>query len=328
MRLTSSLLAAIAGLTIAVAPARAQQGPINTLSSFNADSVLKRLVAAYDSVGQDSAAFEARVDSAAGAVTQPGAVECLKDWATKSPRPYSFGCMWPRLRAGSSEAADEFFGAFRVGDAIALGLGSQTTLYTELISDNVWVASFLGFSRVGLSAQLTTNEAEPPATPGSEPPRGATVEQFFQGGGNAVLYLATPLSSWLNFTNPNAVQLSRRFDVYTTLALGADIPAMATATTDPAGSARFGISFSGFQTTRTDVFRFFVDGGVHAVQGFSSAFYRNLSSTAQSGPFVAATATAGVDLAKLVRVGARFGFATLDGLSHDPQLTIQVLPQH
>ncbi|HEX4932130.1 MAG TPA: hypothetical protein VFV33_03065 [Gemmatimonadaceae bacterium] len=327
MRLPSTLLAAIAGLSIAASPVRAQQGPINT-SSFNADSVLKRLVAVYDSVGKDTLEFKALIDSSADSRTHPGAAKCLADWASRSSRPYSFGCWWPRFRAGSSEAADEFFGAFRVGDAIALGLGSQTTLYTELISDNVWVAGPFGFSRVGLSAQLTANEDEPPATPGSEPPRGSTVEQFFQGGGNAVLYLATPVMSWLNFTNPKAAQLSRRFDVYATLALGADIPAMATTTTDPAGSARFGISFAGFQTTRTDVFRFFVDGGVHAVQGFSSAFYRNLSPTAASAPFVAATATAGVDLAKLVRVGARFGGATLDGFRYDPQLTIQVLPQH
>ena len=231
---------------------------------------------------------------------------------------YSYGCNWKRLKLEQVEQADEYFGGFTIGNAIALALGSsQTVLYTELLSDNIWLFDGVGFGRIGLSVQAS----------GSEGQEKTTVTQFFQGGGNAVLHLAVPVTHYLNFVRPSDPLLLRQFDIYAVAAIAGDIPKMSAPDIDPAGSGRLGIVVTGFQETDKQLIRFFVDANAHVVQGFSQSFYNNLTGdpSTRMNPFVAANATVGVDLQKLVRLGMRFSGSNLVG--QKPQFTVQLLPQ-
>jgi hypothetical protein len=219
------------------------------------------------------------------------------------------------------QAADEFFGGFKVGNAISLSAGSeQSALYTELLSDNLWISSRFGWARVGLSGQVSANEDSTETT----------ATQFFQGGGNAVLYAALPVASYLNYVGTDKPTLIRRVDAYVTTAVGADIPKMNSATSDPAGNFRAGLNVQGFWSAHAEVFRFFVQANGSYVVGFSNSFYENLTGDEATGPragFLAGSATVGVDLAKIVRAGVRFSGATLHSISQKPQFTVQLLPK-
>ena len=219
------------------------------------------------------------------------------------------------------EAADEFFGGFKVGNAIALSTGSdQSALYTELLSDNLWLSSRLGWARVGLSGQVAATDDTTETT--------ATA--FFQGGGNAVLYAALPVASWLNYVGGDNPSLIRRVDAYATTAVGADIPDMNSAASDPAGNLRVGLNLQGFWAAHAEVFRFFGQASGNYVVGFSDSFYQNLTGDDVAGPtlgFFSGSATLGADLAKIVRIGIRFSGATLHSISQKPQFTVQLIPQ-
>lgn len=317
--------------------AGAQQGPINA-----PELTTERLKATLDSLGAlmrvrraglvalDTLPVLVRGDSLVARQSafisgspSPVVTECLAYWAASDPNIYSFGCPW-RVRASSAREANAFFGELRVGDAVALTFGEQSALYTELLADNLWIAAPVGFVRVGVSAQVSGARDEDPVDES-----GTTVEQFFQGGGNGVLYFALPIGTYLNFIDRSAPKLIRRVDGFATLAFGADVPKMSGPATDPAGNVRLGFNLIGFQSAQADVFRFFAELNGHVVGGFSPAFYRNLNPALNGGGvFLAGTASVGVDLAKLVRVGIRTGGATLiDGVGHKPQLTFQLLPK-
>jgi hypothetical protein len=329
----STVLALLLGS--AAGPASAQQGPINTPEPGVTQAVAVAARAAAVRVrasslqsarsAADTAQANAQAAAAAASVVdeskQPLAAQCLKS-RENSHNPYSFGCYWTSLRANTPEAADEFFGGFKVGNAISLSAGNeQSALYTELLSDNLWISSRLGWARVGLSGQVSANEDSTETT----------ATQFFQGGGNAVLYAALPVASYLNYVGTDNPALVRRIDAYVTTAVGADVPKMNSATSDPAGNFRAGLNVQGFWSAHAEVFRFFATANGSYVVGFSNSFYENLTGDEATGPragFLAGSATVGVDLAKVVRAGVRFSGATLHSISQKPQFTVQLLPKN
>ena len=311
-------------LVVLGTPAFAQQGPIATttptITQKAAQNIsrqgLDRLMAINiaDTLGKTTTAADDSGD--------PLAAACLADAKKADPTIVSFGCYWLHLRASSPQEADAFFGGLETLNSMALTVGNKKSaaLYTELLSDNIWIGSRLGFARVGFSAQVETqaDSAKP------------TVEQFFQGGGNAVLYAAKPLMSWMNYFGlPNEEKkLFRRVDVFLTGALAGDIPKLAAEGAVSAASGRAGAAMQGYWAANKSLFRFFGDGNVNYVHGFSDGFYDNLVAGAvEKKGFVAASASVGVDLAQLVRVGVRFSGSTLDGLGTKPQVTFQMLKQ-
>lgn len=241
-----------------------------------------------------------------------------------APPLVSFGCAFKRLHLDTPARATEFFGDFKVGNSIALAVGSdQAALYTELLSDNLFLSAGLGYARIGLSAQVAS------ASDTGE----TTVEQLFQGGGNAVLYAAIPLAVWINFIREGddiSTKPVRRFNSYMSLAFGADIPELSVVAADNAMNMRLGLQSDFTWRTHNEDFRFFALGNGGYVVGLSDKFYENLTGDADDAPnagFLMARGTVGVELAKLVKVGVSFGASTMSSVNHGARLSIEMVPR-
>lgn len=63
----------------------------------------------------------------------------------------SYGC-WGLFLGGKSPARlKEYFGSLAIGNSTAISLGGdEANLYTELLSDAVYMASRIGYARMGL----------------------------------------------------------------------------------------------------------------------------------------------------------------------------------
>jgi hypothetical protein len=234
----------------------------------------------------------------------------------------AFGCIWRRIKLRTPKQAEAYFGTFAVGNTIGFSLGNeQTALYTELLSDNIYITTRLGYARVGFATQVSTSEDSTGST---------TVNQFFQGGGNALLYVALPLRVRITYAddrqNPTPV---RRFDSALTLSFGADVPELSAPATESAGYGRVGVQTAFTWRTADEDFRFFVLGNGGYTYGFSNDYYQNLAgkSSAENPVWgiVSGTATVGVDLAQAIRIGVRFGTSSFGPAQHKPQLAVQVL---
>jgi hypothetical protein len=323
---SSSVRAFLVGVCCVVSAANvnAQQGPINL-----PEPTITR--AAVEAARQQEVAGLADSLIIARSPT-PLATECLLNYEgaqeDRAVPVLSYGCFWIGVPLKSRAAANEFFGGLESGNTIALSIGrNQAALYTEILSDNIWIADPIGYARLGLSGQVA-------AAPDSA--TNTTVSQFFQGGGNAVIYAAIPFHAWLNyFGDPDDVgrppQLIRRNSAHFTLAIGADVPEMSTAASELAANLRAGVNVQGFWSTDQQVFRLFWQGSGNVVTGLSDTFYQNLlgedADSKRFRPFVAGALTIGVDLARTVRLGVLFGSATLSGISQPAQFTVQLLPQ-
>jgi hypothetical protein len=251
---------------------------------------------------------------------------------TQNPNLVSFGCFFPVLRLKTSAMATEYFGGLEVGNALALTFGDdQRTLYTELLSDNLWLSSGLGYARVGLSAQVAGSDAqEPSPDPAVEDAEGTTVDQLFQGGGNAMLTVTLPTTVWINFVGETDADRSpiRAFDSFLSLGVGADIPELNAAVDTKSGNARFGWQGRFSWRTFNEDFRFFAVGTAAWVIGFNDGFYNDLVGHEVERPgsgLGLAGGTVGVEIGKIARVGLAFGGTTLEGARQKPRLSIQLM---
>jgi hypothetical protein len=211
-----------------ITPLLAQQGPITTLAptiSYAATAAIAAITKAdsgkdkgHDRLWAMKVVADLKQTTTASAPSAPLARGCLAQ-AKAAASVVSFGCWWPHLSATSPDEADEFFGTLKTLGAMSLSLGQKEgALYSELLSDNLWVGARAGFARVGFATQVSSP---------SDTTR-PTVTQFFQGGGNAVLYGALPLTSYMNFFGlaGQDKKLIRRLDIYATSALAGDVPGM------------------------------------------------------------------------------------------------------
>jgi hypothetical protein len=249
----------------------------------------------------------------------------------------AFGCSIMNHRLNTSAEATEYFGNFAVGDAIAATYGGkQTTLYTELVSDNLWTITPLGYARVGLSAQASgTGAQEQPPTGGSGSPTGpatrqTAVDQLFQGGGNAILHFTVPSIVYRGFVGdtPTDLKPTRSFDSFFQLGFGADLPELNGALDSRSASVRLAWQGAGTQRTVNENFRFLLQLNAAGVSGFTDGFYKNLVGADVKQPkigMLVGRATIGVEIAKVARVGASFGWTTLDGVRQKGRLTVQLL---
>lgn len=240
--------------------------------------------------------------------------------AKKNPRFWSQGCRGYTRRYTSSPAGiDEYFGGFKVGNVITLNVaGDGAGLYTELLSDNLWIGTPFGFARLGLGTLVGANNDTSKTT----------VDQFFQSGGNAILSGAIPFMYWVNmvgYSEENKV--ARRIDSFITVGVSADVPELNSSVTRPSTSFRIGPQVNLVWSTAKDLFRLFAQADGVAVAG-SDGFFRNLTGDESDRPsgMLAAKLAGGVDINKLIRVGASVGWSTLKGVNQSPQLTVQLLP--
>jgi hypothetical protein len=237
----------------------------------------------------------------------------------------SFGCYWGRMKLETSVDADRFFGAFEVGNAIGLRLGeAQTVLYTELLSDNLFLSSRLGYARLGFATQVVAQQDS------IDDGGNRTVDQFFQGGGNAMLYAALPLTVWINYAVDTAKGPLRQLNSFATLAVTGDVPKLGTSATEAAGSVRAGLQTDLTWRSHNERLGLYFNLRGNYVRGLSDAFYRNLLgpdvAVAKWG-MVAGDYAVGVDLSKLIRVGVSGGVSTQKSVSSKARLSVQLLKQ-
>lgn len=233
----------------------------------------------------------------------------------------SFGCYGGTFKSlKSSKGLDEYYGALRVGRTSTITLeGENLALYTELISDNLWLSSYLGHARVGFGALVSNADSS----------SNGTTEQFFQAGGNAQLFVQWPAFFWINILDGQPTPI-RRLDAFVTLSAGSDIPELGGSVENPA--FRFSSSIQGEFTQRT------IGGKLRAfitVEGSlmwaTPEFYENVNSkrpdlgkyTLWGLPVI--KSTVGLDIGEIFRIGATFG--TSAAFSTKPLLTVQLLPQ-
>lgn len=235
----------------------------------------------------------------------------------------SYGCYWGVLKLTSSADADRFFGGLQVGNSIALTVGeAQTSLYTELVSDNIFVSSGLGYARLGFATQVAALQDS------SDAESGSTIDQFFQGGGNAVLYGAFPLTVWINYAVDTTRGPLRQFNSYATFAVTGDVPQLGTSVTEAAGSLRAGVQADFTWRSDRALLGLFFNLRGNYVYGLSDAFYRNLlGSDADDVDWglVAGDYSVGVDLSSLIRVGVSGGVSTHKAVNSDARLSVQLL---
>lgn len=292
------------------------------------------------SINTTAASLGAPARDTGTAQTRDIVAQCSADLAElekQNPSLESLGCYIGRLKLRTSQQAQTYFGGFEVGRAIALTYGDNSgTLYTELLSDNLWLSSLFGYARVGLSTQVSgTDAAEDPEDPAEEPTEGvgaraAAVNQLFQAGGNANLQLTLPLAVWINFiadrgTNTDPV---RRFDSALFLAGGVDVPALNAAVDKQSGNARAGVQTYFTWRTFDANFRFFAQGTAAYVVGFNDAFYQSLigTDTARLGRGLGLLrGVVGVEVGNLASIGASFGTTTIRGVDQPVRLTVQLL---
>jgi hypothetical protein len=240
---------------------------------------------------------------------------CLKSAADADK--LSYGC-YGRAHLGSSAAADEYYGGLRIGDVVAFTVGdNRSTLYTELVSDNLFTMAWLGYARVGFGALVANDDTTE-----------TTVQQFFAGGGNGVGYISAPFFRWVNaVTDGNTTRPLRRADIGLNLAVRGDIPAFNAAVENPAASFYLGARVDALQHSSADRFRFFVVGDGGWVRG-TSAFYENLDvGNAPEWGALTAKLSGGVDLNELIRIGVSRGWSTLETVELPWRLSVQLLPQ-
>jgi hypothetical protein len=232
----------------------------------------------------------------------------------------SYGCTWFRLKLESSGEADAYFGGTRAGGVPTIRFGSeQTQIYSDLLSDNLYLSQALGFLRVGFATVVNTGSAD----------SSRTVDQFFQGGGNAILYFALPQFVWVNYAVDTSRVPVRQVQTFWTAALASDVPKLGTSNTEPAASVRVGHQIDATWRTQNSRFGFFTNVRGNYIRG-TSQFNRNLVGSAGTIPswgMLALDYSVGVDLAKLIRIGVGGGRSTAEGVRSDLRLTVELIRQ-
>lgn len=231
----------------------------------------------------------------------------------------SQGCSGLTRRYTSSPTGiNQYFGGFEVGNVITLNVaGNGAGLYTELLSDNLWIGTGFGYARVGLGTLVGAKNDSTETT----------TDQFFQSGGNAILSATIPFMYWINMVGEAGRKKPvRRVDSFITLAVSADVPELNASVTRPATSFRVGPQINLVWNTDQERFRLFAQADGVAVIG-STGFFDNLS-TDGDRPFgiLAGKLAGGVDLNKMIRVGATVGWSTMKAVRQSPQLTVQLIP--
>jgi hypothetical protein len=232
---------------------------------------------------------------------------------------HSVGCHYGRGSLQTHAQAEAQLGDLSVGNSSTLRLGEgQSSFYSELISDNIYLSGGLGFGRIGVATLVTA------ADTGTR-----TVDQFFQGGGNAMLYLAVPLHTWINYAVDTSPTPLRKLDLFFTTALTSDVPRIGGSTTEAAGSLRGGLQLDFTWRSHAEKIGVFFNLRANFVKG-TAAFDRNLVGTDTSiatWGLLAGDYSFGVDIAKLVRLGVGGGRSTNQLVRSDLRLTAQMLRQ-
>jgi hypothetical protein len=229
----------------------------------------------------------------------------------------SFGCHG-RGKVGTAASATAYFGNFKVGDVVAFSLGDQSTLYAELIQDNLFMSAFLGYARVGLGALVGADD-DSTAT---------TVQQLFESGGNATAYLQLPIYRWINFVrDQKGAAPIRHADLGFAFALRSDVPQLNAAVEDPAFNTFTGLTLQALQHTSESRFRFFLNVDSGWIWSPQDEFYENLGISKPKAGLLMIKSTAGFDLNQLIRIGASVGTSSQKSVKLPVRLSVQLLPQ-
>lgn len=257
--------------------------------------------------------------------------DCLRDFflaRVQNPRTTRYGCFggWGVAdQLGSRAAIEDYMGGFRTGGMSSLAIDSEEIgLYTELASDNLFLNK--GYARIGFGALVSAVDDDSDTPETDEEANATSVNQFYQGGGNATLYVALPAFYWRTFMQTYQPQphFTRRTDVFLTFMASADVPNMGDAVQESAMNGRVGIQATFVQNTIGDTFNLFlhVDGSAGAG---SNDFFDNLGQPESENWFAVGQVAAGFDINRLVRIGVTTGWSTM-GANLEPRLSLTLIP--
>lgn len=225
-------------------------------------------------------------------------------------------------KLNSSNRMEAYFGDLRVGGAAALAVGDdQRSLYTELISSNLNLSQW-GYARIGFGALVSASD---------NPEESTTADQFFQGGGNAAMYVSLPLAyRFVMYEEGDEVRMARRYDLVANVSIGADLPALSASAEEFAVVVQAGPQFQFVQNATDDTIRLFAQGAFGLNFG-SHDFFDNLELEGErrflNRFFASGRVMAGLDLNDLVRIGVSGGWSAVDGLRQPRQLVVQLIPR-
>ncbi|REL32975.1 hypothetical protein DYD21_14260 [Rhodohalobacter sp. SW132] len=217
----------------------------------------------------------------------------------------------------TKDRIEKYYGGLRVGGASSLNIVSnQRSLYTELISSNLNF-SYLGYARIGFGALITSGDDSV-----------STANQFFQGGGNAALFVSVPLAyRSVTSMEGNVAQLVRRHDLLATFTVGADLPALNTAADKFAVVTQFGPQYQLVQHSTDDTIRLFFLFDLGVGWGHNDFFANLNTETPRGGFFASSQMTLGLELNDIIRIGASRGTSTVENLSQSCGLVVQLIPK-
>ena len=259
-----------------------------------------------------------------------------KQGPPSSGKAVSVGCWraWHRLR--TSQEADRWFGGAAVGDGVALTVGRGAgSVYTELLADNLWIMALTGYARVGVGVQASSGATDAPVagtgtTPQESTRAPTTIDQLFQGGGNALLHVTFRGPFWMNYVHDMSKDAPpvRRIDTFLVLSTGMDLPELGQDVQSRAGYVRLAYTGDFTWRTFTDSFRFLTQFSVDAVSGFNQAFYTNLTgnpATMRPDAMLLGRLNVGMEVGGLVRITASRGWSTLadEGVRQPVRLSVQ-----
>jgi hypothetical protein len=220
----------------------------------------------------------------------------------------------------TSEEVSEYFEGLEAGRVISLNLSAaNAALYSELVSDNIFLAGGLGYARVGVGALVSASDSTSTDT----------AEQFFQSGGNLSTYVAWPLLYWITLVRDgDTLRSTRRLDTFVVASAGADVPQLGESVETTAGNLKVGLQSVFVWNTVGEKIRFFFSAEGNYARG-QDGFFDNLGvaegRAARRQGFVTGKIGFGFDLSGLVRIGFSTGTSTV--ASQPLTVSAQLLPQ-
>jgi hypothetical protein len=225
----------------------------------------------------------------------------------------------------SPRAIQQYFGDLRFGRTLStvFDRDGEASLYTELASDNLYLGGWANYARLGFGSLVSKSSVTPADTAGVE----AATDQFFQSGGNAVLFLQIPGVFALQSLKDSDTYF-RRIDIYFSLRTGADVPAMGGAIEDPAFNGTASIIGEGVYRAVTDDIRLFASSEAGLLWA-TNTFYENAGAERAGGrtwlPLPVLKGFFGIEIGQTVRIGATVGGSAV--FKQPAKVSVQIIPR-
>lgn len=221
------------------------------------------------------------------------------DWRHRSLR---YGDVTNSLRQAQAYFSSQ---GFEVGHSLAYTTSSATTaVYTELASDFLYIGGPLGYSRIGFGGMVVDSKAAKEGEGEAaveEKKAQSALDTFLAGGGNAVLFLATP---FLHYESRAGGCADTRLDLLFVPRVGANIPEINSGAPATTGVMDLAFELQWVAVSVGQTFRFYGTARGGWARG-SKEFYAGLGlADDEAKPFRYSRWELGLDIKGTLRISA------------------------